>query len=186
MEKQTIRNLIFTALFIVLYWVGAYIKIPVGPVPIALTNMFIILAGLFLGPFYGLASVFIYLLLGAIGVPVFTGGGSFALFAGPTGGFLIGYLFNVFITGLIASRGRKTVLKGIIGAAAGTIALHLCGVAWLKIKLDLTWVKAVSMGSLPFLPGDGLKIAAAAALWRSLLPLWERYSSEADIDEPDA
>ncbi|MGD9200475.1 MAG: biotin transporter BioY, partial [Chitinispirillia bacterium] len=110
MERDTIRNLIFTALFAALMVMGTYIRIPIGPVPVVLTNFFIFLAGLFLGSWWGMASVGLYLLMGALGLPVFSSGGGIAIFAGPTGGFLVGYLSAVFLCGLPALSKNKSIV----------------------------------------------------------------------------
>lgn len=91
---------IYAALFASLMAAGAAIAIPIGPVPIVLQNLFVLLAGLLLGGKWGAASVGIYLLAGALGMPVFSGGtGGIGRFAGPTGGYLIGFLPAVYIVG---------------------------------------------------------------------------------------
>ena len=95
-----IRASLFTALMIL----GAYIRIPIGPVPVTLSSFFVLLAGVILGSGWGTASVGIYLLLGALGLPVFTAGGGLALFAGPTGGYLLGFLPAAFLAGFIRER----------------------------------------------------------------------------------
>ena len=99
---KTLRMSVFSALFSALIIVGAYLKIPVGPVPIVLANFFVLLAGVLLGPKWGAASVGLYLLLGVVGLPVFAGGGGIAYLTGPTGGFLIGYLPAAFLAGVIS------------------------------------------------------------------------------------
>ncbi len=93
-------------LFAALISIGAYIAIPIPgtPVPIVLQNMFIILAGFILGPWWGLAAVIFYLMLGAAGLPVFSGGtGGLVKFAGPTGGYLLGYIPAIIVFGLVRS-----------------------------------------------------------------------------------
>ena len=88
MNRRMIRASLFTALMIL----GAFIRVPIGPVPVTLSSLFVLLAGLLLGAGWGAAAVSMYLLLGALGLPVFTAGGGIALFAGPTGGYLLGFL----------------------------------------------------------------------------------------------
>ena len=84
---------IYAALFAALTAVGAYMALPIGPVPVVMQNLFVFLAGLILGGRWGLASVGIYLLAGAVGMPVFAGGtGGVGRFFGPTGGYLIGWI----------------------------------------------------------------------------------------------
>ena len=159
--KKQIRISVYIALFSALMIVGTYIKIPAGPVPVVFTNFFILLAGMLLGWKQGLAAVGLYLLLGALGFPVFSGGGGFILFAGPTGGYLLGYLPAVFLTGFIYASGKPSTLKIIAALSAGIISIYLVGVPWLKIYYNFTWIKAFTVGMLPFLPGDIIKGIAA-------------------------
>jgi biotin transport system substrate-specific component len=162
--KLQIKQMVFAALFAALMIVGAYIKIPVGPVPIVLTNLFVLLAGLMLGPGWGLVSVGLYLLLGIVGVPVFSGGGGPAYFAGPTGGYLLGYLPAVLAAGFIGRRGGRKYFTTAAAVIAAFALIYAAGVPWLKRVLDMTWRQAAAAGLLPFLLGDALKGGAAYAL----------------------
>ena len=187
--------------------VGAFIAIPLpfSPVPIVLQNFFILLIALVLGPRMGTASVALYLLVGALGLPVFAGGkGGFAHFFGPTGGYLAGFLLSAWITGVLAAGGSRqkdqephaateglsegrqdkgqyqgqeprAATKGnaqktkfrfqdAAAAAAGVLSVYLLGIPWLAYKLGFDWKKALIVGFLPFIAGDVLKAAAAAAL----------------------
>ena len=167
-----LRRLVFASLLAALMTAGAYISIPVGPVPIVLQNMFVFLTGLLLGSRWGLASVGVYLLSGACGLPVFAGGmGGIGRIVGPTGGYLIGYLPAVFIVGFISEKGNGSVSRDIIGMLAGTILLYACGVAWLQTLTGMPWPKTLAVGMYPFLIGDALKIAAAAAIARAIRPI---------------
>lgn len=167
-----LRPMVFAALFAALTAVGAYVAIPIGPVPIVLQNFFVMLAGLLLGSRWGVAGVGIYLLAGAVGLPVFAGGtGGLARFAGPTGGFLLGYLPVVFVIGKMVEGRPPRLWRDAVALILATLLLYLCGVSWLKIVTGMTLTKAVAAGMLPFLPGDGLKIAAAVLAARSIRPL---------------
>jgi biotin transport system substrate-specific component len=164
--------MVFASLLAALMTAGAYISIPVGPVPIVLQNMFVFLAGLLLGSRWGLASVGVYLLAGACGLPVFAGGmGGIGRIVGPTGGYLIGYLPAVFIIGIISEKGAARISFDIIAMICGTIVLYACGVTWLKILTGMTWSKTLTVGMVPFLVGDALKIVAAAAIAKALRPI---------------
>jgi len=167
-----LRMMVFASLLAALMTAGAYISIPVGPVPIVLQNMFVFLAGLLLGSRWGLASVGVYLLAGACGLPVFAGGmGGIGRIVGPTGGYLIGYLPAVFIVGYISKKGAARISIDIIAMICGTFVLYACGATWLKILTGMTWSKILAVGILPFLIGDGLKIVAAAAIARAIRPI---------------
>jgi len=164
--------MVHAALFAALTAVGAYLFIPIGPVPIVLQNMFVFLAGLLLGSRWGLASVAVYLLAGICGLPVFAGGtGGVGRFLGPTGGFLLGYLPAVFLIGSIAERRPGRMPWDVAAMLFGSAVLYACGVVGLMIVTGMTFAKAAAVGMLPFLPGDALKIAAAALIARAVRPI---------------
>lgn len=163
--------MVLAALFAALTAVGSYIAIPIGPVPIVLANFFIMMAGLLLGRKWAPISIGIYLLLGVVGLPVFSGGASGpAALAGPTGGFLIGYVVTAFIIAIISRSENPSIKKDIPAVLAGIVVLYLLGVPWLKISLSMEWSKALSAGMIPFIPGDLLKGAAAILLVRLVRP----------------
>jgi biotin transport system substrate-specific component len=174
--------LVFASLLAALMTAGAYISIPVGPVPIVLQNMFVFLAGLLLGNRWGLASVGVYLLAGACGLPVFAGGmGGIGRIVGPTGGYLIGYLPAVFIIGYLSKKGAARFSIDIIAMICGTIILYAWGVTWLKTRTGMPWSKALAVGMYPFLVGDALKIAAAAAIAKAIRPIIRVTSNELQV-----
>lgn len=171
-SANQLRMMVYAALFAALTAVGAFLSIPIGPVPIVLQNMFVYLAGLLLGYRWGMASVGVYLLVGAVGLPVFAGGlGGIGRFVGPTGGYLIGYLPTVFLIGNIANRDTPQMVTDVLAMICGTLALYACGVTWLKIVSGMSLGKTLALGMYPFLIGDAVKIAAAAAIARALRPV---------------
>ena len=171
-HPNPIRMMVYTALFIALIIVGAYIAVPIGPVPIVLQNMFVLLAAIILGPRWGLGCVAVYLLLGIMGLPVFAGGMSgIGRIFGPTGGYLIGYLPAVFVCAVM-SKGLKHSLWGnLLALLTGSLLVYAIGVPWLKIAYAMSWAKALAAGMLPFLIGDTLKMIAAAFIAKSLTPV---------------
>lgn len=177
MAAGALRPIVHASLFAALTAVGAYLSIPIGPVPIVLQNMFVFLAGLLLGSRWGLASVAVYLLAGFCGLPVFAGGaGGIGRLFGPTGGFLLGYLPAVFLIGLIGERRPGRMLWDVIAMILGSAALYACGVPWLKAVTGMPFTKATAVGMLPFLAGDALKIAAAALIARAVRPRMNRQN----------
>ncbi|MDR0389765.1 MAG: biotin transporter BioY [Spirochaetaceae bacterium] len=165
--------LVYSALFAALCSAGAFISIPLpfSPVPIVMQNFFAVLAGLVLGPIWGAASVALFLLAGALGIPVFSGAaGGIAVFARPSGGFLVGYLPGAFIAGLIARSpkaagarpGKKYFVPMLIAAAAGLLTVYIPGLIRLKSVLGGGWTAALAGGFFPFIPGDGIKAVLAA------------------------
>jgi biotin transport system substrate-specific component len=178
-----LRRSVFASLMAALMVVGAYIAIPlpISPVPLVLQNLFILLAGLLLGPWWGLASVAVYLLLGAVGLPVFAGGtGGLAHFAGPTGGYLLGYIPAVVVIGLLGShtatedsreRAFAMMARDLTALIVGSLVVYTCGVFWLTTGIGMPLSRALAVGVIPFLVGDALKIAAALSVNRFARPL---------------
>jgi biotin transport system substrate-specific component len=128
--------------------------------------------GLLLGSRWGLAGVCAYLLAGAVGLPVFAAGkGGLGHLIGPTGGYLVGFIPAVAITGIISEKTKGKILFGLIALIIATIVIYACGVSWLSIVTNMTLKKSLMVGMVPFLVGDALKIAAALFIARSLKPL---------------
>ena len=163
-QRLEIRNMLFCALFSALYVLGTYIRVPFPLVPIVLTNLFLLLGGFILGPLWGAYSVLLYLLLGTIGVPVFSAGGGIAVLLGPTGGYLIGYLLSVIIVGIFRNIGRQKLWSYIVGGALGLSSIYLCGVPWLQRFQELDLQKSIAIGVYPFLIGDGIKLIIAVMI----------------------
>ena len=137
-RNMNLRMTVYTALFTALIITGGYISIPLpaGPVPIVLADFFVMVTGLFLGFKWGLASVVLYLSLGALGLPVFAGGrAGLAVLFGPTGGFLLGYLLLAASVGFIGRGNRQS--PGSVALVTGNFFLYGAGVPWLKAVLNL-------------------------------------------------
>jgi biotin transport system substrate-specific component len=167
-----LRMTVYSSLMAALTAAAAQVSIPIGPVPIVLQNMFVLLTGLLLGSRWGLASVAVYLLAGVCGLPVFAlGSGGIGRIFGPTGGYLLGYLPVVFVVGWLVQKFGRRIVTDIIAMICGSILLYSCGVTWLKILTGLSWTESLAVGVVPFLLGDALKIAAAAAIARALRPV---------------
>ncbi|MDC7220687.1 MAG: biotin transporter BioY [Spirochaetales bacterium] len=180
MEKKEIQSIVLTALFTALIIAGSYMALPIGPVPVVLATLFILLAGMLLGPRAGASAVIVYLLLGAVGLPVFSGGkGGAAVLIGPTGGYLLGYFLSALVTGIIVqpakSHGKVSLVKLILATVTGTVLFFLPGVPWLKFKLAMTWGEALAAGLTPFILGAVIKGTVALILARIFIP---RYWKE--------
>jgi len=175
MQPQDLGSTVFASLMAAMIAVGAYIHIPVGPVPVVLQNLFVLLAGLLLGSRWALASVAVYLLVGAAGIPVFSGGrGGLAHFAGPTGGYLAGFALAAWVTGWIAQGSDDRPARDILAVTAGSLCIYVLGVPWLKATTAMSWLQSLGVGMAPFLPGDIAKAAAAVILARSVRPFLRR------------
>ena len=141
------------------------LTIPISPVPISLGSMAVYFAVSVLGMRRGTVSVIIYVLLGFAGLPVFSGfsGGAGKLF-GPTGGYIIGFLFMAFICGFFVDRFSDKVLFLFPGMLLGTACCYLFGTAWLSYQASLTFAEALAAGVIPFLPGDLVKLVLALSI----------------------
>ena len=146
------------------------IPLPFTPVPLTGQTFAVLLVAAALGSRRGIASLGLYALLGLAGLPVFAGGGSGpARLLGPTGGYLLGFVLAAWIVGRLAERGLDRSLRTAwLPFLAGTLGITLCGAGWLALSLGLA--KALTLGVLPFLVGDAIKILLAAlalpAAWK--------------------
>ena len=166
MKNSNVRKMVFCALFAALIVVFAQLQIPLpGLVPISLATFGVMMAGLLLGWKYGLLAVAVYILLGAVGVPVFAGfkGGVSALL-GPTGGYIIGYLPYAALAGLNLRKVQGSFWGRCGLLVLGTLACYILGTAWFMHVTGRTLAESLSLCVLPFLPGDAAKILLASFL----------------------
>lgn len=177
MSIGKLRLIVLASLMTALMAVGAYIHVPIGPVPIVLTNLFVLLSGLLLGSKWALASTCIYVLLGAIGLPVFYGAkGGMAHILGPTGGYLGGFIVCSFFTGLISEKFHNDIRGDILAVIVGSILIYCLGLPWLKLVTKMPWTKVMVIGMIPFLPGDTIKAILAIILARAVRPILSRQT----------
>ena len=159
--KQMVLIALMTAVTCVLGPLS--IPLPFSPVPISLTNFAIFLAIFVLGMKSGTISFIIYLLLGAVGVPVFSSfRGGFQVLAGPTGGYLIGFIFLALIMGFALEHFDRKLVPTIIGMIIGMAVCYAFGTVWLAKLLSLSFKEGLMMGVIPYLQGDAAKIIIAA------------------------
>ena len=184
--KQRVATLALPAVFAALIAAGAFMIVPMPgvPVPLVLQNMLAVLAGLLLGPWKGCLSVLLFLMLGALGFPVFSGGhGGLAWLAGPTGGYLAAYPVAAFVGGFISkgpgTRPRTALRTSLATVLAFTIILCL-GAARLMSYKSISWIAALGVGILPFILGDSVKAVLAALIGIRLGPFVDRVMAQAD------
>jgi biotin transport system substrate-specific component len=141
---------------------SAKVQIPFWPVPVTLQTLVVLLIGVVFGLRLGIATVAVYLAEGAIGWPVFAGGGGTEYFIGPTGGFLIGFLVAAGVVGYLAEHGfDRKWQTALVVFLVGDAVLFAFGVAWLSYLYGFS--KAISLGLLPFLLAEAVKITLAMA-----------------------
>jgi len=183
-QSKQIYYMVLTALFTALTILGAFIRIPTATVPFTLQILFVLLAGILLGPFWGALSQLLYILLGLIGLPVFAGGGGLAYVMQPSFGFLAGYIAGAAVAGWIAFSGKTSVWRLTAACLAGLAVIYAIGLpymAWilnvhLSKNLDAKYI--ITNGMLIFLPWDAVKVAGAVALARILKPVISRWEKQ--------
>jgi biotin transport system substrate-specific component len=150
--------------------ISARVQIPFWPVPMTMQTFAVLVIGMAYGARLGAATVAVYLLEGVVGLPVFAVGGGLAYFAGPTAGYLFGFLVAALLVGSLAERGwDRNPRLTVLAMALGTVVIFACGVLWLSVYMGSIG-EAVKTGVLPFVPAALLKIALAAialpSAWR--------------------
>lgn len=137
----------------------------ISPVPISLGVLGILLATYLLGMKWGTLSCLVYLLLGLVGLPVFTGfSGGLGKVLGPTGGYLLGYIFLSLIAGFFVSKWPSKWPLHLAGMILGTAVMYLFGTLWLGYLVKRSFVEALWIGVIPYIPADLLKIAITLSL----------------------
>lgn len=142
------------------------LNIPISPVPISLGTMAVYFVVFVLGMKWGTVCVLLYILLGLAGLPVFTGFmGGIGKLAGPTGGYIVGYVFLALIFGAFSqhwrNRGARGILISALGAALGTFALYFFGTIWLSYQARMSFQAALWAAVIPYIPGDIVKLILA-------------------------
>jgi biotin transport system substrate-specific component len=164
-----LRKMVFASLFAALTAVGAYIQIPVpfSPVPVTLQVFFVLLAGSMLKSKWGSLSMVVYTLLGIAGLPVFAGGSSgLGVLLGPTGGYIFGFIIAAFVIGKLAEKAENDEKSGLavnaLNMSTGILIIYALGVFQLMVVAEIGPVTALTLGAIPFIPGEIVKTAVAA------------------------
>ena len=168
MNNQKRNNRISTstmtmvALMAAVLCVLAPFSIPIGPVPVSLATFGLYVAVIVLGMKKATVVCLMYLLIGFVGLPVFSGfsGGPVKLL-GPTGGYLLGYILLTVVAGYFVDKfpGKRGMC--VLGLALGTAACYVVGTTWMAVQMELTFVTALLVGVVPFLIGDVVKIVVS-------------------------
>lgn len=167
----TVREMTYIAIFTAIMVVTAFIQIPLPftPVPITLQTMTVMLAGLILKPKEAALSLVVYVLLGAIGLPVFAGGqGGFSVIVGPTGGYLISWIPAAWLVSVISGKSFNIVRATLAALIGGIVLVYAIGVPWLALSTGMGLSKAIAVGAVPFIAGDVFKLAIAILIATAL------------------
>ena len=164
-KKLTTYQMAVTALMAAALGGRGPLRGPSGAIPLALSNFVICLTAWLLGPKFGTLSVAVYLLIGLVGVPVFSGyGAGIAKLAGPTGGYLVGYLLLAFIGGLFIEKSKGQPVIAGIGLVLGDAAGDVLGTAWVVFQMQCELGYARSVCVYPFIALDLAKIVVSCVV----------------------
>jgi biotin transport system substrate-specific component len=169
--SPAIRAIVLVVIGSLLLTISAKIQVPFWPVPMTMQTFVVLVLGVAYGWRLAAATVLLYLAQGALGLPVFAAGGGPAYMAGPTGGYLVGFLLAAVAVGWLAERGwARSWTSTLAAMLIGTAIIFACGIAWLSTLIGLP--QAIDAGLKPFLLSEAVKIALATALvpfaWRLL------------------
>lgn len=174
-----VRDMVLVSLFTSLTAIGAFISIPLGPVYVTLQSFFVIFSGMILGPRLGALSQLLYLLLGLVGIPIFTGftGGLQAIYK-PSFGFIVGFIFASFCAGkLYFNSDKKLPYKTFLVPILSSLVIYIFGLPYMYFALNILGNSNVSIGFVLkfgfflFLPGDLIKIIILSIVSKKVLPL---------------
>lgn len=179
--NNKIKEMVISALFVALIIIGSWIKIPIPYVPFTLQLLFTMSAGMLLGPFRGFLTVSTYLLIGLLGIPIFTEGGGIAYVLKPTFGYLIGFALGAYVTGKIVKTVVVPTFKRLLVAnLTGLVIVYLCGVIYLYFIRNFYLSNPIDLwnlllyGIILAVPGDLGLCLLAAILGKRLIPIMNK------------
>ena len=163
---MSVKGMVYAVLFGSLTAAGAFIVIPLPPVPITAQTFFLNICAVLLGGSLGALSQFIYLMLGVVGLPVFAGGkAGIGVIFGPTGGYLLGFIIAAFVIGTVNKMKKSAgIFWHIFSMTIGMLIIYFLGSVQLSAVAKMSFHKAFAVGVLPFIPGDIIKILLAAII----------------------
>lgn len=181
MKNFKTKDMVLCAMFVVLIIVGTFIKIPIPMLPITLQVMFTTLAGLLLGGKRGFISVAVYILLGLLGIPVFTQGGGIAYVLQPSFGYIIGFAVGAYVTGTIARKVPNPSYKRLFAASfVGLAIIYAFGMIYFYLITTLYLDKTLGLWQLlmycfiPVIPGDIVTNILGVVLAKRLIPVIDK------------
>lgn len=181
MKKLSTKSLILCSLSAALIGIGAFIKIPIPLVPSTLQIFFTTIAALILGPKMSFISVFIYLLLGLIGIPVFTNGGGLSYIFQPTFGYIIGFLVGAYITGHISHKSNiQSFRRLIIASITGLAIVYIVGMVYFYLITNYYLNSSITVNyliihcCLIFIPGDVILCILSSVIAKKIKPILKK------------
>ena len=167
-SKNKTYNMVMIALTAAVYCIIAPMVIPIGPVPISFSNLVIYLSLYLVGGRMAAISYLVYILMGLVGLPVFSGySGGVGKLLGPTGGYIIGFLPMAMIAGMIVDNFRSAIIH-FLGMLSATLIAYILGTIWFSMVMDTVFIAALEVCVFPFIPGDIVKIVIAVIIGPAL------------------
>jgi biotin transport system substrate-specific component len=166
-RRNNVTDFVYAALFAALIAVLGLVAIPlpISPVPVTGQSLAIMLAGSILTVRQAAYSVLTFLLLGAVGVPVFAGmTGGIGIIVGPRGGYLLGFLAGAIVIALLKGQSNNKWRLALVNVLGGIIIVYTFGVLWLGFVTGMGLEKAFTVGALPYIPGDLFKAFVATVV----------------------
>ncbi|PZF77606.1 biotin transporter BioY [Aestuariivirga litoralis] len=162
-KSQALHKAAAVGLGVVILTLASKVQVPFWPVPMTLQTLAVLMIGATAGMRLGGGTVLAWLGLGAVGAPVFATGAGLAYMAGPTGGYLAGFLLAALVVGYLADRGHgRTVVSALAMLLVGLVAIYALGLGWLSLLIGAP--KAMAAGLVPFIPAEILKLALGTAI----------------------
>lgn len=181
MKNSKVRDLVLCSLFVALIIVGTFIRIPIPVLPFTLQLLFTMLAGLLLGPKLGATSVIIYIILGLIGIPVFTEGGGIGYIFKPTFGYIVGFAVGAYATGKIANKEKNPSMKRLLIANfIGLFIVYAFGMIYYYVISNFYLASPIGVKAIILycfvlaVPGDIFLCFLGAMLGKRLIPMINR------------
>ncbi|MEQ2400974.1 biotin transporter BioY [Peptoniphilus hominis (ex Hitch et al. 2025)] len=178
MKNLKARELVLCSLFVALIIVGTFIRIPIPVLPFTLQLLFTMLAGLLLGPELGTICVLVYIILGLIGLPVFTEGGGFGYIFKPTFGYILGFAVGAYATGKIANKEKRPDMKRLLTANfVGLAIVYIFGMVYYYFISNFYLASPIGVKAIIIycfllaVPGDIFLCFVGAFLGKRLIPI---------------
>ena len=180
--KLSIKDITQVGIFAALTAIGAFISLPIGPVPISLQTFFVLLSGIILGSRKAMFSQIVYVILGLIGLPIFAGfsGGLQTIFK-PSFGFIIGFIIAAYVVGKISERKSNSIKNMSIAVITGSLIMYVVGIPYMYYILNIILSKSLDIiqimkiGMFMFIPGDIVKAIVVVLIGKKLQGKLENY-----------
>ena len=164
-QNKKLVNMIYISLFAALIAISAQIAVPIGQIPFTLQTLAVCVTSALLGLKRGTASILIYILLGVVGLPVFAGfAGGIGVLSGPTGGYIIGFVFVGLLVGFLTDKFGRKIFVLILSMIASVLLCYLFGTLWFMVFSSTDFLSSLMLCVVPYLPADALKIACASVI----------------------